>query len=245
MKIYKISYLVFFFTFLNYGQNHFEGKIHYKKKIEITIDSMDMTSENLDHIKRTEELSKELNKLNYYLLIKKNESLFEIDDKLELDGQKKFNLGKLIGGGKGIYYTNLTNNIVIHQKESFGKLFLIKQKITDVKWELTNKVRKINGFICYKATSEIDINTRDGLKKEKIIAWYAPKINADFGPIGFSGLPGLILELKKGKFIFYASNVISNNSISKIKRPKDGLEVSKKEFDKLSKELFDNRGSLK
>lgn len=244
MKFYIIT-LFLFITWFNYSQNNIEGEIYYKKRIEVSLDFEDETPMNLMHIERTKDIINELKLLNYYLLINNNKSMFKIEDEMEVDKKKKINLGKLIGGGNGIYYTNMSDNILIHQKESFGKLFLVEHKISDIQWDITNETKNIIGYNCIKAKTEIRINTRDGIKNQRIEAWFTPEINSSTGPIGLGGLPGLILELKKGNFVFYAYKIILNNSTNKkITQPTEGFKLSKKEFDSISNEMFIKRGTF-
>ena len=134
---------------------------------------------------------------------------------------------------------------MLHQKEYLGKLFLIEKNINEIKWVISNKSKKINGYNCYKATTAININTNNSLKEQEIIAWFAPKINISTGPIGFGGLPGLILELQKGNFIFFADEVVLNpkNHI-KITKPNEGLRVSEKEYEVIVKDIIDNKKNM-
>lgn len=95
--------------------------------------------------------------------------------------------------------------------------------------EINTKTKKISGYLCYMAIVE----TR---KKSKIVACYSPEISISLGPKSFFGLPGLILELDDGNFTFTARK-IEINPIRQIEinKPKEGKEVSAKEFKELIK----------
>ncbi|MBC5839764.1 GLPGLI family protein [Flavobacterium muglaense] len=70
------------------------------------------------------------------------------------------------------------------------KAYKINETIPVMKWVLSTKkedVKKINNFICNKAT----LNFRG----RNYIAWYTYKVPLSFGPWKFNGLPGLILEI--------------------------------------------------
>jgi GLPGLI family protein len=92
--------------------------------------------------------------------------------------------------------------------------------------KLTQETKIINGFGCYKGTRS----------NGKVIAWYAPSIPVSFGPKGEYGLPGLILELERGKIIFKATKIILNpENELEIKVPKDGKMVTTKEYTQIIK----------
>jgi GLPGLI family protein len=51
----------------------------------------------------------------------------------------------------------------------------------------------------------------DGEKQDILVtAWYAPDIPVRFGPIGYGGLPGLILELQNESATFYVTKINLN-----------------------------------
>ncbi|AWI25499.1 GLPGLI family protein [Flavobacterium pallidum] len=65
-----------------------------------------------------------------------------------------------------------------------------------------------------------------------ITAWYAPEIPVSQGPDNYWGLPGLILEVNDGKTIILCSKIVINPKEKvEIKAPKNGKEVSQKEYD--------------
>lgn len=69
------------------------------------------------------------------------------------------------------------------------KSYLIKEEIPEMNWKLDskNETKKINSFICSKATLHF--------RGRNYVAWYSPYIPLPFGPWKFHGLPGLILEI--------------------------------------------------
>lgn len=65
-----------------------------------------------------------------------------------------------------------------------------------------------------------------------ITAWYTPEIPVNQGPEGYWGLPGLILEVNDGKTVILCSKVVLNTKDKvEIKAPKNGKEISQKEYD--------------
>lgn len=68
----------------------------------------------------------------------------------------------------------------------------IKDTIPNYKWSFHNDSKEILGYICKKATT---IANKSGIE-QNITAWYTPDIPISDGPLDYSGLPGLILELE-------------------------------------------------
>jgi len=54
-------------------------------------------------------------------------------------------------------------------------------------------------------------------KTIEVVAWFAPEIPYNYGPLGYYGLPGLILELQGYDFIIYAEEVKFNKKSPNIK----------------------------
>ena len=66
------------------------------------------------------------------------------------------------------------------------------------------KKKQIASFSCYKAyTDEIVINPK-GEFTNRITVWFTTEIPFSYGPLGLSGLPGLILEMNKRNVVFGA-----------------------------------------
>ena len=84
-------------------------------------------------------------------------------------------------------------------------------------WTLHNETKEIDGYTCYKATQHhVQYYTEIEFTIE---AWYTPEIPVPYGPTGFGGLPGLILQLERSHVIFVADKVTLN--------PKGGIKLIK------------------
>jgi GLPGLI family protein len=179
-----------------------------------------------------------VNKLEFNLKFNQNESIFEvIDNNLSDQLNSKF----LVSGTKatGVYYKENKDSLLLLAKdnEEFGKLII--QIDNNVKWNLLNETKNIDGNICYKATSEIWFYAESFKKITKIEAWYCPTIPAQFGPKCFGGLPGLILELVNGGVTFKAIEIKLNpNEEVLIKKPKDGNLITNLEYKKLIDDFY-------
>jgi len=176
--------------------------------------------------------------VNFYLKFKDNQSVFKAENVLEI--QNDISYGLVLGPeGSGMYYTNIESKENITKLNAYGELFLIKN--APLKWKLINETKKIGEYICYKATTTKITNGRNGEIKYPVIAWYAPIIPVHFGPLGFYGLPGLIINLEVYGVNYYVTE-IKLNPIKKIKikKPTQGNEVTKKEFDEIGTSSMKN-----
>lgn len=69
---------------------------------------------------------------------------------------------------------------------AFMSLLMYKEPVIK-NWKLMNETKVINTIICKKA--EVTFKGRHW------IAWYSPEIQLPYGPMKFSGLPGLIIKI--------------------------------------------------
>ncbi|WP_448529991.1 GLPGLI family protein [Raineya sp.] len=79
---------------------------------------------------------------------------------------------------------------------------VVKEKLPDFGWQITQEKKKIEGYECFKAISK-------PFRGRTYIAWFCPEIPIPDGPWKLCGLPGLILEAQdeKGEVKFIAQKV--------------------------------------
>lgn len=70
-----------------------------------------------------------------------------------------------------------------------GKKYLIEDEMPKNKWKILNELKDVAGYVCMKAES------MDTVNNVVVEAWFTDKIPFRGGPEGYSGLPGIILEL--------------------------------------------------
>lgn len=168
---------------------------------------------------------------------------------LEFDNQKSVFVyeGGLTPSGNSksseVYYREKDSLYSIRpsEDEDFGKLLIIENR--DTKWQLDNETKMIGGYKCYKATSKlIRDNGKAGIFEFPIIAWYTPSIPVTFGPLGYGGLPGLILELQERNIVYGATKISLNKKLNgkktKLKKPKDGTRISNEELNLKIRSLY-------
>lgn len=147
-----------------------------------------------------------------FLHFSDGESLYTVEDRMQIDGKKTFNINRTFAGGDNKYYKNTKTKEYFTQSSTFGELLLIE--VEPKKWKITQESKKIGNYLCYKA---IDIASTN--KKMKPIVWFTPQIPVSFGPLKYNGLPGLIILVEMHKRTISASEIILN--------PKEKIIVEK------------------
>ena len=216
-----------------------EGIVFYKKEyLNLRSSDKDFITKyknNPDFIKKVEEIDlgtiEMLSQIQFELVYNSSESIFKAQDLLQLENNK-FS-GFAIGPeGSTVYYINQMENVNIQQIDAYGEVFLVKYPKTE--WELINETKKIGKYTCYKAVTRYTVKGRKGIMKRSVEAWYCPEISIPYGPLGFSGLPGLIIELTAHNYKYYVSKIELNNEKEiVVKKPTKGKKVSKIEFEEI------------
>lgn len=239
---HKMKYFIYIISFLfilnGYSQS---GKVAYIASTKPYFKAMDNRSKG-KNIVLYEEAKDNSSDLEYILTFNNNKSLFKINDKMEIENSTQ-NMTKIYAG-KGIYYYENNSKVTIVEKDFMGDFFLVEKE--KIKWKLTNENRKIGKYNCYRAVSQITVETRKGFKTREIVAWYTPEIPKNYGPKNYNGLPGLILILKEGNLFFTAAKVeLSTKDILEIKKPIKGEKISEKKYNELVKKVALNRRAYK
>jgi GLPGLI family protein len=244
MKIF-VTFL-FFLTFISkseiFSQEGKFLKITYDKKILSKIDTTKVSSYKNEISNLNLALARYSKEVSYQLIINNHHSLF-IQNEINMDnsdyGLKK--MAGYIGGTNGKFYVNIKDSIYLNKSHFAGENFLIEIEVK--KWKVTNEFKIINKFKCYKAISEDIVSNPVGIFKSKVTAWFCPELPSYFGPAGYFGLPGLILELDNGKIKLRATKIeLAKLQKEKVKPLKNGIKITKKGFDefikKKAKETF-------
>lgn len=123
-------------------------------------------------------------------------------------------------------------------KETLGKKYLVEDEMPKFKWKILNEIKEVAGYLCMKA------ETYDESKDQVIHAWFTDGIFFSGGPEGYTGLPGMILELNinGADAIITATKVNLSTTESKLPIPKKmkGKKVSISEFDELISGYINN-----
>ena len=114
-------------------------------------------------------------------------------------------------------------------QEDLGTLFLEE----DLNWQITNETKNIAGYQVVKATTK----RNRGTQVETAEAWFTPHLNYAFGPLGYDGLPGLILELTVGKMVSFKLKEIKYTSQEPKNPSLDNVQSFTNFYNKLEKEV--------
>ncbi|HLS31541.1 MAG TPA: GLPGLI family protein [Flavobacteriaceae bacterium] len=161
--------------------------------------------------------------LRFDLVFNPTEALFQHKESIEIDKGPDLDMGLAFVGGKGVFYTNLPEDLNIHQRE-YLKLVRIQSKVSDLKWQIKNEFKTIAGYQCQKAKTNIYVN--DIQPEKEVTVWFANELPFSFGPMGMVGLPGMILGFERGKYFIYAKDIKLSKHNKKITSPKKGEKVT-------------------
>jgi len=250
MKSLLVS-LAVIFSILSLSAQRINGSAIYKTAGSIPI-SLEGSEISPEQKKRFQDRMAKAMQKEFTLSFNRNESLYEEVVALEKDGQGGMRFMSMMTGGAGTYYRNLKESSIKQEQNLFGKTFLIVDSMEILDWKLGKETKSIGNYICNKATAKrvflvAKTKMKDGEVSDtivndtvEIVAWYSMQIPVSHGPSKYSGLPGLILELNDGQSTILCTRVsISTKDAAEIKEPKDGEVVSRKEYEKISREKME------
>ncbi|WP_405563615.1 GLPGLI family protein [Polaribacter sp. Asnod6-C07] len=220
------------------GQSIKNGEIIYKisvskENIKEYNEKRRIKFKNKFAIKYWDDFYQESNYTEGVLKFNGLKSSYQIKKKLKNEGKISLTTLDIFAGGRNIYFVDiLKKETIVLDSRTLGESFLISYDFQ--KWELTQNFRIINGYKCYLAKSETI-----GENKKTILAWYTNDIPTTFGPMFYSGLPGLILELDDGTLSYKAKKIKLNNKKKILIEEKgNGISITREEFLKLAKKSF-------
>lgn len=176
--------------------------------------------------------------LDFKLDFNQKESTFQLLQSMETDFNNNLEITTTQIRGDGIYYTDISKNLQLHQFNLLRNLWLIESKLDTIEWKIHRDIKNIAGYQAQKATATVPLNH---LKNGEVTAWFTNKIPFQFGPIGVSNLPGLILEYQIQDYVYYAHKIKLSDKEIKIVKPTKGEKVTEKQMMKKIKEDFFNQ----
>ena len=231
----------------------FQGKAYYHSKTAVNVD---LSGRNIpeDRKQMIMERIKKANEKTFILNFNQLESIYKEDVKLEQPGTGRgggMRFG-MMTGNNGNYYKNVKEGTYTVKNDLFGKIFLVKDSLPKLDWQMGSETKKIGKYTVFKATATKTIKrpnmstlfnrnnkTKDSeyIEKEiQIVAWYTPEIPINQGPESYWGLPGLILEVGDDMTSILCSEIIMNPKEKvEIKAPKKGKVVSQTDYDEIAK----------
>lgn len=205
-------------------------------KVEYKVGRYNTMYENNPNLKQEQtNFDVELNLLDYVLLYDNSKSIFYLTNGMSKSDDFEAQSARVMAGGT--CYKNLITLEKIEQIDSFDQQYNVIKDINEYSWEITNEIKIINGYKCFKAITKKEL--RNELKASTStfnpVVWFCPEIPSVFGPKGLDGLPGLVLEgTFNGRIYFYATKINFNNQENlKIEKPTKGQFVTETEMTKI------------
>jgi GLPGLI family protein len=244
---------------LIFSQSNFRGIATYESKTDIKLMNISfpgMDTGQKDIIKA--KLAKAYEK-TFELQFNQTESIYIEPQKLDKVQNSTF----MVKGGEVNIYKNLIEKVILSEVDLFDKPFLISEKLSDYKWEITSEIKMIGSYSCQKAISTTPVTEEemaeyeDELKKQEsnatnlftvekpkeklVTVWFTSEIPVSNGPNNYWGLPGLILEVNDGRTILLCSKIVLNPKEKfEIKKPKKGKLLTREAFNKIQEDKLDS-----
>ena len=128
----------------------------------------------------------------------------------------------------GDFYQNARTGLVLNLRERNGTRYLLSDSLGQ-NWKITAETKTIAGYTCRKAVLAC------ATCKNPVEAWFTPEIPVPFGPAGYGGLPGLILELKKYRMVLTAKKVKPLKRKPAIRKPTGDVKMTMDEYEQMLK----------
>jgi GLPGLI family protein len=144
-------------------------------------------------------------------------------------------------GVDGKYYRKADESTVLHYSENImvGKSVINEDMKVD--WKLHNETKKIQDFLCYKASTIIKFNNGVGDFQKELTVWYCPQIPYAYGPKGYGQLSGMILEYHYDRTVIGAKKIVFSKD-AKVKVPTGGKLMTREEYSEiLNKKVDDSK----
>ncbi|SFU50273.1 GLPGLI family protein [Pustulibacterium marinum] len=159
----KIVFLIaVIFNYVTANAQDFQGVAYYESKTTFDSDFGGRGREMTEEMKkRIAERMKSMFEKTYILTFNRSEATYQEEEKLETPGQGGG--GPRFGGfnSSGDYYKNVKETRFTNQKEVFGKVFLIKDSLPKLEWQMGTETKKIGNYTCYKATAIRSVDPLD------------------------------------------------------------------------------------
>lgn len=176
---------------------------------------------------------------DYTLKFNKTESSSQISERMTNDGENKYlNLIAKAVIGKGLFYQNKLQKIALWQTNVMGALYIVKDSLVN-DWEISSESKKIGNYTCYKAVKQC--SSCSSINE----VWFTPEIPVPFGPLGYGGLPGLIISIVKKNTILQLERIKFYDKPLVLEKPKKGKEIVKAEYDMITSRIRNNAKKMR
>lgn len=225
----KSILLLLIFNFINNNFN--SGEVTYKIILPVPkeIDESKYPKHLVEEVKKIHE---ERKNFEFILTFNEKKSRYKKIETLEKKESKEYKMALKTFANEEIYYDSSEKTFI--KKISSGELIKSRNSIA---WSTLSESKKIDNYTAYKATTIVKYNSKGVQKQKTIIAWYCPELPYNYGPLEYTGLPGLILELNDGNISYVVKKINLSKNKTVIEIPK-GKTMSEEEYLKKIKERF-------
>ncbi|AEM70202.1 Protein of unknown function, Porph ging [Allomuricauda ruestringensis DSM 13258] len=235
MRLFEYKRVIIFFFFLVVGAVFGQESFEITYAVESNFDLSEMQHEQTRTMASM--AAEVMSDFEFQLLIDGNESIFKQSEQLVRDdiNPMMYKLASGFCSGNEVWHTKTGDpikRIALLNTDPSMVLTLDEH----IKWEITNESKQIGEVKVLKATTTRKL----GSYLEEIEAWFAPTLPYSFGPLGYNGLPGLILEMYRGKVVFKLKEIQEKDV--DIKLPKGSKEMT---FEKYFEMLDANMAKIK
>lgn len=236
----KVLFIILFLSFYNwsYSQDFAEAKVIYKLEYNRDIENR-MSSSINKLLKKSESIRK--NKLRFELLFNKEKACYKHVDVLIPEGEEVYYVLASRGNFSQVYYRDKKNKS--KYTKSNEENFNVVYPYNEYQWKITKETKTILGYTCYKAVATVhEFNSYGEVKEYTPKAWFTYDLPYSYGPKGYDGLPGLVLEQTSNDKIFIKAIKIERGIKEPFpKLPKDAKQISSIEYNKQQAELAKER----
>lgn len=227
MKLPEYKIILTFFFLISFKTVLSQKSLSITYTIETKFDLEEMRDTEAQEMSMM--VSDIMSDFEFQLMIDGGESIFKQSEQLVRDdiNPLSYKLATGFCSGNEVWHTKKGDTIKrVALLDSNPLTILILNE--EVKWEILNKTKYIGKFKVIKATTTRKLGSN---YVEKIDVWFAPELPYSFGPLGYNGLPGLILEMHRDNIVYKFKEVEEKN-IS-IKFPKGSKEMTFEEYYKI------------
>ncbi|WP_396167166.1 GLPGLI family protein [Flavobacterium sp.] len=240
MNKLKVFFFLLIFNFASINAQIKSGEIVYK--VVFQVDSV--LIKKSDRLSQMYDLAiKSSDRISQKLIFNQKISRFELVDLIEDEGVKMAiawcNCNKVFYEDldkKTKFFNNANDNNGIFKANEFVVIDSL-----NLNWNITKESKNIENLKCYKATQIIKYKNSKGIFNKTVVAWFTPEIPFSFGPKGYGGLPGLILELHDKNIIYGVHKIKLSEDAITISLPINGEIVTNDEYENILKERYQKR----
>ena len=155
-----ITIVAFAIAGLTYSGNaqSISGKAFYTAKSKVNVDFGNKQIPE-DRKARMMQFMNDMSTNTFELAFNQNASLYYEEEKLEQGPQmhqgRKAMMAALFNQSSGEFYKNTEEATYINKRDIYGKPFSIQDQLEQLNWTITDEVKTIGQYTCFKATTVV------------------------------------------------------------------------------------------